>query len=182
MASKLFELVNCTASQLWHRRPPPCCHRAVCVPSSILSRNSALFCRPKQLVGRLSWLGSCPLVLGLNAVYLSADWWGGFQWLIRRVLSCARPHTHTHTHTHSAAQALHCGRNEGLGTFHAGHSERTSVAVLAWLSESNVVTPSTASLRVGFSSVPPSVPSLRSVKVPEALLLHVGNVVPPLHF
>ena len=154
----------------------PCCYRAVCVPSSVLSRNSALFRRPKQLVGRLLWLGSCPLVLGLNAVYLSADWWGGFQWLIRRVLSCARPHTH------STAQSLHCGRNEGLGTFHAGHGERTSVAVLAWLSESNVVTPSTASLRVGFSSVPPSVPSLHSVKVPEALLLHVGNAVPPLHF
>lgn len=66
---------------------------------------------------------------------------------------------HSHTHTHTTVQSLHCGRNEGLGTFHAGHGERTSVALLAWLSKSNVVTPSTSPLRLCFSSVAPSVPS-----------------------
>lgn len=86
----------------------------------------------------------------------------------------------THSHTH-AAQSLHCRRNEGLGTFHAGHGERTSVTVLAWLSESNVVAPSAAPLRVCFSSVPPSVPFL-FCDSPCGLVASHGKYCVPSHF
>lgn len=99
------------------------------------------------------------------------DWWGGFQWLITHVFSCAR------THTHCTVQSLLCDPNEGLGTLHVGLGERTSVAVLAWLSESNVVTPFITPLRACFSTVAPSVPFL-SMKVPAALLLHMEYVKP----
>ena len=59
-------------------------------------------------------------------------------------------------------------------------SERTSVTLLAWLSESNVVTPSTAPLRSCFSLVPPSVP-LRFLFFSSAVMSpHKGKVV-PLH-
>lgn len=49
-------------------------------------------------------------------------------------LMCA--HARAHTDTQCTAQSLLCERNEGLGTLHAGNSERPSVAVLAdWVDQ-----------------------------------------------